>query len=136
MMTTLQYGIYSLSSIILGTSYYFQQKYIFLLTLCSTAFVIMIHGLLSFYQDKQFIEITNILCYLVLLNLTWNFVLSLINIYYKKDLTIQNHLTDDCVKDICDITKNLDSRTQRLLIRTINKHLVALPSDKNPSKNL
>ncbi len=135
-MTTLQYGIYSLSSIILGTSYYFQQKYIFLLTLCSTAFVIMIHGLLSFYQDKQFIEFTNILCYLILLNLTWNFVLSLINIYYKKDLTIQNHLTDDCVKDICDITKNLDSRTQRLLIRTINKHLVSLPSDKNSSKNL
>lgn len=65
----------------------------------------------------MFLEFTNVISYLILLNLTWNFALSLINIYYnKKDLIIQNHLSDDCVKNICDITKNLDTRTQRLLI--------------------
>ncbi len=136
-MTNIQYTIYSLSSILLTTSYYFQQKYIFLLTLCSSVFVIVLDGLTSIYIDNDFIEFTKIISYLMLLNLTWNFALSMINIYYQKDQLIKNKLPDDCIKDIYDITKNLDPRTQRLLIRTINKHLVSNESDnKKEQKNL
>lgn len=136
-MANLQYTIYSLSSVLLTTSYYFQQKYIFLLTICSSVFVIVLNGLTSIYIDTDFIQFTKIISYLILLNLTWNLALSLINIYYQKDQLLKNKLPDDCIKDIYELTKNLDPRTQRLLIRTINKHLVSSESDnKKEHKNL
>ncbi len=122
----IQIGIYSLGSIILATSYQFQQKYIFLLTLFSVVIIIMLSGLSSIYINQEFIQLLNVANYLILLNLTWNLALSLISIYNYKEKKIKKKLDDEAIQDIISHTKEyMDERAQRLLIRTINKHLMA-----------
>ena len=121
----IQIGIYSLGSIILATSYQFQQKYIFLLTLFSIVIIIMLNGLASVYSNNDFHQLISVSSYLTLLNLTWNLALSLISIYNYKEKHMKNKLDEEAIKDIVSHTKDyMDERAQRLLIRIINKHLI------------
>ncbi len=124
--SNIQFGIYSLAFIVLILSYINLQKYVFIFTLISSIVTIMFNSLLSVHQDKSYHEFIKIFNFIQMLNLNWNLALSLILMYNKKELENKTpKLSNECVESIKEIVgQNLDEKTQRVLIRTINKHLI------------